>query len=278
VSDARAQGLQWRNLQTRNWRRLSRGQYAWSGQRPDLELTLRAAAKRMPSGFAFSGSTAAWILGLDMPPAEPIEITVARDIPVRARAGVRLRRASLPDGDVITFRGFTVTSPLRTVRDLGSRADLVESVVAVEMALRAGLVDLPSLRRDAESRPGAKGIRRMRRALVSADPRSESPMETRLRMDIITAGLPTPCVQAELNDDAGRFIARVDLYYPDVRQALEFDGQNHRDRLVGDARRQNELVNARYQVLRFTAADLRVRGSAANLVRKARDRLRQDRR
>jgi very-short-patch-repair endonuclease len=40
---------------------------------------------------------------------------------------------------------------------------------------------------------------------------------------------------------------------------IEFDGGNHRDRLVSDNRRQNLLVTAGYRVLRFTSADLRTR-------------------
>ncbi|HET9410481.1 MAG TPA: DUF559 domain-containing protein, partial [Candidatus Dormibacteraeota bacterium] len=38
-----------------------------------------------------------------------------------------------------------------------------------------------------------------------------------------------------------------------------FDGGNHRDRLVGDDRRQNLLVGSGHQVLRFTTADLKGR-------------------
>jgi len=43
-----------------------------------------------------------------------------------------------------------------------------------------------------------------------------------------------------------------------IRQHLviEFDGGNHRDRLVSDDRRQNSLVSAGYRVLRFTVADV----------------------
>jgi very-short-patch-repair endonuclease len=44
---------------------------------------------------------------------------------------------------------------------------------------------------------------------------------------------------------------------------------------VPDLRRQNTLVNAGFHVLRFTAADLHVRGSVAAQVRRARDLLRR---
>jgi len=95
-------------------------------------------------------------------------------------------------------------------------------------------------------------------------------METRLRIELITARLPRPLVQAEIRDAAGCFIGRADLYYPDRRLVIEYDGTNHRDRLIDDNRRQNLLVDAGFNVLRFTAADLNQRpGAVAALVRAA---------
>ena len=97
-------------------------------------------------------------------------------------------------------------------------------------------------------------------------------METRLRLQLLQARLPRPCVQVELHDASGRFLGRADLYYPDCRLVIEYDGDNHKERLAADLKRQNALVSAGYQLLRFTAADLRVSGSAAAQVRKARAR------
>src|SRR5438309_5405740 len=198
VADARRVGLRWDDLQTRIWARLSRGQYAWMGLPQDAVLKLKAVAQRLPASYAFSGSTAAWVLGLDEAWCDPIEVTIGREVPVRARAGVRLRRAELPESDVIVRQGFRTTSAIRTVCDLASRRDPVESVVAVDMAVRAGLVKLSDLALHVESHAGAKGIKRLRRAVRLADPRSESPMETRLRMELVRARLPRPSVQAEL--------------------------------------------------------------------------------
>ena len=250
--------------------RISHGQYAWVGLPQDVRLKLQAVAKRVPPHCAFSGQTAAWILGLDTAWCEPVEVTIGRDVPVRARVGVKLRRAALPESDVIVRSGLRVTSAMRTVRDLGGRADLVESVVAVDVALRAGLVHLSELASHVATHPGEKGIRRLRRALGLADPRSESPMETRLRLELIMARLPRPSVQSELCDRRGNFIGRADLYYPDRRLVIEYDGDNHKERLVADLRRQNALVNAGYHLLRFTVADLRSAGSVVAQVRRAR--------
>ena len=84
-------------------------------------------------------------------------------------------------------------------------------------------------------------------------------METRLRWLLLQAGLPKPKVQADLHDSQGRFVGRADLYYPQARLVIEYDGVNHRERLVEDNRRQNLLMNAGFRLLRFTAADLHQR-------------------
>ena len=102
----------------------------------------------------------------------------------------------------------------------------------------------------------ATGIARLRRVVDLAEQQAESPMETRLRMLLVIAGLPKPEVQVSVHDDRGRFLGRPDLLYPRQRLAIEYDGGTHRDRLVDDNRRQNGLVGAGYRLLRFTAADV----------------------
>lgn len=269
VVEAREMGLTWKALQNKRWSRLSRGQYVSTHLTRDITVRLYAVARRMPSTFAFSGKTAAWLLGLDMSPCEPVEVTLDRGVPVRARAGIRLRRATLAESEVTLRNGFRTTCALRTVRDLGSGRDIVESVVAVDMAVRARIVKLRDLTEHVATHPGEKGIKRLRHAIALADPRSESPMETRLRVELIKAHLPRPDVQTELRDVSGRLLGRADLYYPDSRLVIEYDGENHKDRLVSDLRRQNALVNAGYQILRFTAADLRTPASIVAQVRHA---------
>ena len=274
VAEARQAGLRWSDLQTSHWKRMSRGQYASVTMPQDAWLKLLAISRRMPVKYAFSGLTAAWVLGLDNTLDDPVEVTVPRDVPVRARAGVRLRRAALPESDVIVRNGLRATSAMRTVCDLGSRADLVESVVAVDMALHAGMVELSQLASHVATHAGAKGIKRLRRAIGLAEPRSASPMETRLRMLLRRGRLPRPLPQVELFDRKGTFLGRVDLYYPDRRLAIEYDGADHKDRLDADLRRQNALQNAGYHLLRFTAADLRNPKAVIAEVRHARARLR----
>jgi very-short-patch-repair endonuclease len=100
---------------------------------------------------------------------------------------------------------------------------------------------------------------------------AESPMETRLRWLLRQAGLRRPEVQVDLHDSAGRFVGRADLYYPKARLVIEYDGANHRDRLIEDNRRQNLLTKAGFHLVRFTAADLAQRPET--IVALARDAL-----
>lgn len=269
VAEARVAGLSWEALQSPRWRRLAHGQYASARIRPDIELRLRAVHQRLPAEAVFSGRTAAWIHGLDVDPCNPIEATVPRNVSARTRAGARLRRASLPQSDVATCRGFRLTTALRTACDLGSGRDHIEAVVALDMALHERLVDVALLDGWVQGHAGSHGIKRLRRAVSLAEPLSESPMETRLRLELIDSGLPAPILQEELFDSSGTFLARVDLFYREARVVIEFDGQNHKDRLVADLRRQNAIVSAGYQVLRFTAGDLASKGRVGAIVKHA---------
>jgi very-short-patch-repair endonuclease len=133
---------------------------------------------------------------------------------------------------------------------------VTEGVVAADLALHAGLVSIAELRAYVAAHSGARGIARLRRVIDLAEPKAESAMETRLRMLLVRARLPRPDAQVSIKDDRGRFLGRPDLFYRRQRLAIEYDGGNHRDRLVDDNRRQNRLINAGFRLLRFTAADV----------------------
>ena len=80
-------------------------------------------------------------------------------------------------------------------------------------------------------------------------------MESRLRVILIEGGLPRPEAQVTLRDGL-RFLGRADLYYPQARLCIEYDGSTHRESLEADDLRQNRLVSAGYQLLRCTAPDV----------------------
>lgn len=255
LAEARQHGLTLSSLRGKVWRRLGAELYCWQGMREDPWLQLSAMHRMLPRDAVFAGATAAWMFGLDLAPTAPVEIIVPFDSSLRSRAGVTVRRCDLAASDVATIRGLRATQLHRTLRDLCLRLPAVDALIAVDMALHLGLTDANQLRRHADTAEGGAGTKRLRSiALLAAA--AESPMETRLRWLLIEAGLPCPEVQTNLRDREQRFVGRADLYYATARLILEYDGANHRDRLVDDNRRQNLLLNAGFRLLRFTATDV----------------------
>ena len=230
LEEARAVGLTLDALRRRSWRRIGSELYCWTGLEDDRWRLLVAWRNRLPPDAAFAGLTAAWLHRLDVDPCHPIEVVVPTTSGVRSRLGLVAHRSDLLE--VTTARGLRATTIERTFRDLRRRLPPIEILVLADQALRMRLGRFHEM---AEA--------------------AESPMETRLRWTLFQAGLPRPQVQTELRDSDGRFLGRADLYYPQARLVIEYDGANHRDRLVEDDRRQNALVTAGFRLLRFTAAD-----------------------
>ena len=222
---------------------------------------LEMALRRLPDGAAFSGFTAAWLHGLDVPPCSPIEVTVPEDAGVSGRAGMVVHRTTFNRGDVVEARGLAVTSRVRTVGELCSRLELVEAVVIADAALHVNLTSLRELNAWATSHAYRRGIRTLRRVLKHAEPKAESPMESRLRMVLVLGRLPRPEAQVPIRDSSGRILGVPDLYYARQRVGIEFDGATHRDSLAEDNRRQNLLLSVGVRLLRFSAADVYRRGS-----------------
>ena len=131
---------------------------------------------------------------------------------------------------------------------------MTEAVALADMALHAGKVDRHEL--VATTAEPTAGVRVLRQVLEHAEPAAESPMESRLRMLLVLAGLPRPEAQVTVRDRLLRVIGRPGLYYRDERLGLEYDGGTHRDTLAEDNRRQNRLLDAGVRLLRFTAGDI----------------------
>lgn len=256
LAEAERAGLQRWHLGGARWRRLGPRTYVASCTSETPLLLLQAASRRMPQAGAFSGLTAAWLHGLDVAPCDPIELTVPKSEGIATRAGMTVRRACLAGDEVEIRQGLRVTAVARTLRDLCSRLSLTEAVVVCDMALHARLLSVERLREEALKSAGARGIATLRCALQHVEPAAESPMETRLRMVLVLARLPRPAAQFEIRDRWLRFVARVDLFYPDQRLGIEYDGATHCDTLAQDNRRQNRILEAGVRLLRFTAGDI----------------------
>lgn len=190
-------------------------------------LAVHAAFVELTDGAVASHGSAAVLHGLPTweVPLERVQVTRARAYGGRRERLVHVRVAQLDPDEVTVVDGIPVTTLARTVVDLARALPFEPAVAVGDAALaahraRAGEL-LDALRRSAR-RPGCV---RARRALAFLDGRAESVGESRSRVAIYRAGLPTPMPQWEVHDGQGRLLGRTDFGWPDWRVVGEFDGR-----------------------------------------------------
>lgn len=221
---------------------------------PDLRLRSFAAYRYVEGRGVLSGHSAAVLLGADCAPEDaPAEVTVPGG-GQREHTGLLVHRDALARDEVRPCRGVVVTTPIRTGYDLGRRPGLVEAVVAIDALSNSCRFDPADVLAPAQRRPGARGLRDLRRAVALADRRAGSPMETRLRLIFVVGGLPPPEVQFPVQDEARRRAVWLDLAYPEQRIGIEYEGADHirPERVLLDAGRYTRLVDAGWRIYRFT--------------------------
>lgn len=205
-------------------------------------------------------------------------------LPLRIRP-----EAALPDGSHrrpgggIAVRCF---EPGLVVRVRGARACTVEhalagavcglqrdaAVAVLDSAIHLGLMAADGLTRVRSLARGRPGCRRAEPWWDLVDGRSESPLETRARLQCGDVGVPPDTLQVPVRDADGRVVARGDLGWtlPGGRQlVVEIDGAGPHgtpQALYRDRSRQNAVLATGALLLRFTAADVD-RGAVARAVR-----------
>ncbi len=224
---------------------------------------------RMPEHEFFGHVTAAVAYGWPL----PASVLRGRDLDVAVRAPLRLPRSKGVRGhqviaDHVKVRedprtGLLLADPATTWAMLASvLTDLYDLVAVGDAAVREWRVDAPlATIADLEVAAAAgrrRGVPRMRAALPLIRPRSASRPETHCRLTIVAAGLPEP----ELNHDVyanGVKIACVDLAYPRLQIAVEYEGEHHLldpEQWARDIQRYEQLAAAGWHVIRVTKAEL----------------------
>ena len=169
-----------------------------------------------------------------------------------------VRRDTLDPTDRVVRRGHTLTSPARTDFDLARRLDVDTAVEAVDALYQATSLTRDQLCAYLDLHPGVRGVRRAREVIELSDEGAESVWETRTRLAIIRAGLRRPKSQVRIYNEHGRFVARVDLCWPEYRVVVEYDGDQHFDAAARnkDVERWNAIEVAGYRVIRVKARQL----------------------
>ena len=227
-----------------------RGVYAvgWPGMTPRRRWM--AAVLICGEGAALSHRSAAALWGIGDERNDLIDVSVRRRCELR-RPGLRVRgRPTIAAEDIDSLDGIPVTAVARTLVDLASELHEHRVERAVNEADRLDLVDPEALRRELDRFAGEPGAPLLCRLLDKRTFRlSDSELETLFRAIAVTAGLPPPLTQQNLNG------FRVDFHWPDLGLVVETDGlRYHRtpSTQARDTRRDRAHILAGMTPLRFT--------------------------
>ncbi len=194
----------------------------------------------------------------------------------RRRSGTASRHetADLPGRDRSVADGIPVTSPARTLIDMGRFVGAHRLGNMLDDAVRRDLTSYEEVyeRFRELAKSGRNGITTMRRVLAERPcgaPPPGSAFELTVKRLLMRAGLPEPVLQHPVV--AGEFRFLLDLSWPDRMVAVECEGfQFHRtpDQLAWDEFRRNRLALQGWMVLGY--AWVRVRDDPAGVVSEVR--------
>lgn len=254
VAQAKQAGLTQDDLdyrvRTGRWRRCSRGVYFADDREFTDRARIRAGVWAYGDLAVASGLAAAWWHRLTQFTPDIVEVTVPRDCRPLRRYGTKLRRRDLDPAEVIDRDHLRVTAVPLTVIEAAVRrrggAKLMDSALQRH-------VDLAALWKAHLNNKGRHGSPAARILLRAAEDGTRSAAERLLVKLLRHAGI----TGWQTNYRVAGYIA--DFAFPGPKLILETDGfafHSDADDFVNDRIRQNALILAGWQILRFTWLDL----------------------
>jgi len=250
---------------------IASGQLApmWRGVLVDparmLEPLTRAAAACIVVGptAALWGLTALRLYGCAAAETQTVHVITPYIRWSRCHEELRVHQGRVPGDSVLSVDGLPVVAPDLAVSDVLCTAQrrlalaCADQAVALQPARERGRF-VERIAERLANRADRRGTRRAYALLELVDGAAESPPESSLRLLVVDAGFPIPAVQHEILTMDGVPVWRLDLAWPDVRVALEYDGfAAHAERTRRDEARDGDLARRGWIVVHATAADLR---------------------
>ena len=272
VRDGLSDGELARAVRSRQLVRLQRGAYldrppTGAGERHRAVIAATLSGLTVP-GVVSHGS-AAILHGLPLwrVPVERVHLTRAPPTAGSSSRRLHLHVARFPAVEVVDLDGVAVTDVTRTVVDLARSVPFESAVVTADAALAQRATTSEQLSRCLAAMGPVPGTRRAARVIAFADPHSESVGESRSRVLLHRLGLPSPVLQLSVRRDDGTLVGRADFGWDEFRTVGEFDGrvkygrllrpgQDPGDVVFAEKRREDELRDLGWQVVRWTWSDL----------------------
>ncbi|MFD7310681.1 endonuclease domain-containing protein [Promicromonospora sp. NPDC059942] len=232
---------------------------------PSLIDHCRAIARVVHPNAVFARTTALRLLGVDLPwqlaDDQAIHVVTPRRGERAQRHAITAHFCGQKQLDVVDRFGLRITSAPQTWLQVAHGLDR-DSLVGLgdAMTRRKGpATTVPALGHLMRETFKMRGLALCREAVDLVRPGTDSPMETRLRLIIVDAGLPEPAVNVPARDAAGQFLALPDLSYPELKIAIEYDGDHHRtdaETWRRDVERRQRLEDAGWLIITATADDV----------------------
>ena len=222
------------------------------------ELRAQAALGVSPPASHVSHFTAARLWGGVVPDDPDVHVRVPGERGRTRRQGLKAHR-SLGETPTTRFRGLPISTPEQTFLELAALGlDLVALVVLGDSLIKAGRTTVLRLTEFLVD-TSAQGALAARNAVRYVRENVDSPMESRLRMLLVLAGLPEPTINLILRNADGSWRRRFDMCFPDLKLIIEYDGRQHAGdtrQWQGDLRRREELDALGWRIIVVTADDL----------------------
>lgn len=246
-------------LKRRDFQQVVKGVWIHRDHADDPDVLVRAALTLHPRGAFASHLSAAALYGLPVPDHPFAHVTVGRHSDRRFRPGIK-PHVTKRRRTVVGVRGIPATDVLTTFIQCAGYLSLVEQVVLGDALVRKFPISAEQLR-SACDRSTEYYANAARKAARFVRDRVDSPMETRVRVLLVLAGLPEPTVDHRVYWPDGRLRRRYDLYYECARLLVEYEGRQHAediDQWQRDIERREELDDDGQRLLIVTAPGIYV--------------------
>lgn len=239
------------------WKQVAGKGFVLAGESIGPEQGAWAATLSVPNSIVW-GPSAIKLWRPEAPIPAVGAIWVAKPGRYRSRYRIVVRAIRIPVQDIANYRGLSVQSEPGALIDSLAVLAGPDADSLFAWSLSRDLVSPPALDEMIAARARRRGVRRLKTYAAMARSGAGSAAELRFHLILKQNGIDSWQANVRVRLPNG-VTARVDVLFAKQKLVIEVDGwQAHGTKTAfqKDRARQNELVAAGYQVLRFTWEDI----------------------
>jgi hypothetical protein len=212
-------------LRGQAWRRISHNVYADARLEYNHALICRAMILRLPKGVDICGPSAAVLHGVEFAAGlgDPVHVTAPPGVRVSTQRGVVVHATDLPDEWLDPESDVPCATAAVTAWQVAAWLAPEKAVGSLDAMLRRGLVTPAELEEQIAGRVGRRGSRRAQQWLRLADGAARSPLESALRVRLVSAKVPPPVLDHAVV--LTLVVVRPDMAWPEAKVCVELGAE-----------------------------------------------------